>query len=1023
MTVRRLPLVCILSAFLFSLPVVFCNAVIAKQSAGTVSAVKKPAKKSKRKRQTKIGQFVLPSTSRASSTTNANTSSISTGTPVKSPRNITTQSLTTVQEQSVTSVTSTRVTPAQSSMIVLRNLSSKRLSSITLGVMKGETTLLMPAPGTIQEVEVPVAPESNSVSTSADIGLPLMASPAPAQSFQGEFDEAMGGGSSGVFTIPPDTMGAVGIDKIITSLNNNIVIQDKATGARINVTGLSTFWASAGGSGVFDPRVLYDPYNNRWIVAAVSNAQSANSSVLIGVSQTSDPQGAYSLFRFIVGCSGGTGGCNANGEWADFPMIGFNKNWVVVSWNQFTISGSAFIAGKVLVLDYPALRGGAANATLFTGLTATVGGFCLHPATTFSSTEETLYLPTHISSAGASYRLHTITGTPSTPVFNLAPSNLTRPGGGWTQPGGDNLPQQCVPGVGLPTQTCPATIRGVDATDAFIRSNVVFRNGKVYYAQNIALPSGGLTNASRFAVQWTALNIDGSFADGGRIEDPTAQVFNGGKHYAMPSIAVNKNNDVLVGFSEFESDDYIDAGYAFRLGSDPAGTMRDPIITKEGEDYYQKTFGGPRNRWGDYSHTVVDPVNDRDLWTVQEYAGTRVGTTGLGSNDSRWSTWWSKVAAPAGPGDLIISEFRLRGPSGANDEFVEIYNKTSSPLTVATVDGSSGYAVAASDGVVRFVIPNGIVIPPKGHFLGANSVAYSLSGHPGGTADVTYTTDIADNAGIALFSTSNAANFSLTTRLDAVGSTNEANTLYKEGAGYSPLTPLSIDYAFYRTFCPGNTGVFGTALGCSAGSGGLPKDSDNNSADFVFVDTNGTSAGAGQRLGAPGPENSSAPIERNSIPVLLLDSSASASSPPNRVRDTSAITHTFGTLEIRRRVQNNTGAPITRLRFRVIDINTFPAPSSFADLRAVTSTSVVVSGVNDAVTCAGPIPCSVTVTGTILEQPPSQPIGGAFNSTLSAGTITLGTPLAPGSSVNVRFLLGVQQTGNFRFFINVEALP
>src|ERR1043165_8538740 len=56
------------------------------------------------------------------------------------------------------------------------------------------------------------------------------------------------------------------------------------------------------------------------------------------------------------------------------------------------------------------------------------------------------------------------------------------------------------------------------------------------------------------------------------------------------------------------------------------------------------------------------------------------------------------------------------------------------------------------------------------------------------------TTDIPDNAGIALFRTSTVANFSTATRLDAVGSTAEANTLYKQGTGYPALTPFSIDY-------------------------------------------------------------------------------------------------------------------------------------------------------------------------------------------------------------------------------------
>ena len=79
------------------------------------------------------------------------------------------------------------------------------------------------------------------------------------------------------------------------------------------------------------------------------------------------------------------------------------------------------------------------------------------------------------------------------------------------------------------------------------------------------------------------------------------------------------------------------------------------------------------------------------------------------------------VAPIAQAGDLIISEFRLRGTTGVNDEFVEIYNPLPADNTVATFDGSSGFALAASDGIARFVIPNGTVIPSRGHYLGVNS--------------------------------------------------------------------------------------------------------------------------------------------------------------------------------------------------------------------------------------------------------------------------------------------------------------
>jgi len=383
-------------------------------------------------------------------------------------------------------------------------------------------------------------------------------------------------------------------------------------------------------------------------------------------------------------------------------------------------------------------------------------------------------------------------------------------------------------------------------------------------------------------------------------------------------------------------------------------------------------------------------------------------------------------AVTATAGQLVISEFRVRGPNGANDEFIEIANVSGADHTVSAASGS-GYGVAASDGTTRCSIPNGTVIPNKGHYLCVNSVGYSLASYPAGngttaTGDATYTTDIPDNAGIALFNNnSGGASYSLANRLDAVGSTSEANTLYKEGTGYPALTPFSINSAFYRDNC-GKGGSITTFGACPAGS--TLKDTNNNAADFIFVDTNGTSAGAGQRLGAPGPENLSSPIERNpSFTVNLLDTCAAASAPPNRVRDFTSDppnNSTFGTLDIRRTVVNNTGGNVTRLRFRVVDLTTFPAPSGIADLRPRTSTAVVVTV--DRPPC-GSGTSNVTVQATTLEQPPPQPNGGGFNSSMSAGVVTLATPLANGASVDVRFLLGIQQTGSFKFYINVEALP
>ena len=138
----------------------------------------------------------------------------------------------------------------------------------------------------------------------------------------------------------------------------------------------------------------------------------------------------------------------------------------------------------------------------------------------------------------------------------------------------------------------------------------------------------------------------------------------------------------------------------------------------------------------------------------------------------------SAYAQTATAGQLLISEFRVRGPNGANDEFIEIYNNIGASHTVVAASGT-GYGVAASDGTTRCSIPNGTVIPARGHYLCANSVGYSLalSGWNATAGDATYTTDIPDNAGIALFNNNTGGgSYVLANRLDAVGSTSEANT-------------------------------------------------------------------------------------------------------------------------------------------------------------------------------------------------------------------------------------------------------
>jgi hypothetical protein len=213
---------------------------------------------------------------------------------------------------------------------------------------------------------------------------------------------------------------------------------------------------------------------------------------------------------------------------------------------------------------------------------------------------------------------------------------------------------------------------------------------------------------------------------------------------------------------------------------------------------------------------------------------------------------------------------------------------------------------------------------------------------------------------------------------------------------------------------------------------GTSQDTDNNAADFLLVSTTPfTAVGSNltPTLGAPGPENLSSPVSFSGLTPGVIDPSVAATAAPNRVRNTSSYTdilsgtspgpgagpYTLGTLVIRRSYLNNTGAPVTRLRFRFIDVTGYPAAAGMADLRGVTSPpsqSVTITGGG-----------SVTVIGTTLESVStpgaSQPFGGGINSTM---TVSLPTPLANGNSINVQWMLGVKQAGTFRFFVLIEGL-
>lgn len=414
------------------------------------------------------------------------------------------------------------------------------------------------------------------------------------------------------------------------------------------------------------------------------------------------------------------------------------------------------------------------------------------------------------------------------------------------------------------------------------------------------------------------------------------------------------------------------------------------------------------NTQASYSFSV--PAGATYVVVVTDTAVGVGGNYTLGFSCGQTGTQPTPPAAQ--PGQVLISEFRQGGPSGVSDEFAELYNNTDAPISV----GGYGLAVynATYGGDVVLGFPNPLVIPRRGHLLIVNAAAggYSLAGYA--AADLSHAnTDLMPyNQGIGLIDASRSV------LIDSVGFVNNAGSRpYIEGTGLPTTTARpSVQYSYVRKY---NT------------AGGYPQDTNDNASDFQLVSVTGvafTPATVQSILGAPGPENVFSPIERSPLDQpSLIDPTSPRNGGENRVRlfcgqpnapacPDDPNTSTNGYLSIRRKFTNNSGSPVTKLRFRVVDITTLGSPGAGAgqaELHAISSSAISVSIMGT----------PTTVQGTTLEQPPTQALGGGYNSSLNVDTVTLATPLANGSSVNVQYMLGVKSSGTFRFFVNVEALP
>jgi len=485
--------------------------------------------------------------------------------------------------------------------------------------------------------------------------------------------------------IPPTAQGAVGPSNIMTMANTEVRIQTRG-GAEISRILLQAFWSSTNigaFSNVFDPQLEYDPCGHRWVGSAAVDGASTNSGVLIGVSLTSDPTRGWNLRRVKADIN--------SIRWADHPQLGFNKDWLVLQANMYTNSSGGFYGSHIWVFNKTNLYAGGFSAPkLFVrAFAAPVWGESEKPVSTYDANFDKVYLVQSVNgnySATGWLRLLSISGPVGSEVLNNAgPTNyeyytINQTWGPWPAGQANFAPQT------------NSTKKIHCADDRF--QSAVYRNGYIWCAQTAFLPAA---NPTRTAAQWWVIRPGSGSVFFGGVDEPNGNVF-----YAYPSIAVNRFNDVLPGYSSFSATQYASASYSFHAFFDDIKTFRSPVTFHAGEGVYFRAQN-PTNaqvRWGDESCSVVDGLNDADLWTLQEYAATPVGNV-TNCTSGRWGLWWAQVKVPVSPNDKFTNSTQLSGllvtvtnsfirtaqeagepsPIADNEEYGSVWFRWTAPVT------------------------------------------------------------------------------------------------------------------------------------------------------------------------------------------------------------------------------------------------------------------------------------------------------------------------------------------------------
>ena len=526
----------------------------------------------------------------------------------------------------------------------------------------------------------PDAPAEGAASTESSAAALALAAPAPAPiaNFDGLDFATWGAGH------PPDTNGDVGPDHYIQTVNTSIGIFNKGTGVRVAAFTFDTFMSQGNFGNLCDtdnfgdPVVLYDSFEDRWIITDFAFQLDGSNNVI-------NPPGAFQCFAASITGDPVSGGwnfysINTAGGLGDYPKFGIWPDGLYMSTNMFDYAAAgSFQNVRVYAFNKAQMYAGSPTVQVVS-FDAPSAEFALLPAnarlqagTPPAGSPNYFAVVWQFLDSISVYKFHVDWNSISTSTFT-GPF-ISTDTNWWEQ-------------LAAANQTAPSPANRLDELYARLMMQNQYTNiggvESLWDSHTVGAGNPGAANvtATQSAVRYYQVKVTGGTVEAAPTQawthSPDTSLFR-----FMPSAAVDRAGDMAIGYSTSNGTTNPALKYAGRLAGDAVNSLpQTEQLLFQGTGSQSGLCGGATcARWGDYSAMSLDP-DGCTFWYTNEYYAVN------GLNDlTRIGSFKFPSCTPVGNGGTVqgtVTDANTTNPiSGAT---VALGSRTT------TTDGSGNYA-------------------------------------------------------------------------------------------------------------------------------------------------------------------------------------------------------------------------------------------------------------------------------------------------------------------------------------------